>query len=270
MWNTRQKKPGVTRHAHYVSILAHRGGSDGRFPENSIAAFAEGLRCGADVLELDVRLCRDGHVVVIHDPVVTIDGTGERGVDTMGHREMENGTRRGDAGIPTLPEVLARFPGNRFNIDLKVDTPALAVRVAEHLRSSGATHRSVVASFLPRALDYFRRVAPEVATSTHPGEVRSFLLRHLIGVRPSSPAYALQIPLRHRSIPLVTRRFVSYAHRHGYAVHVWTINDPTEAVRLAEMGVDGIVTDRVGVIHDALSERGFRRGAGQQDTKESR
>jgi len=254
-----ENKTGHDAPNRYVSILAHRGGSDGAFPENSIAAFEEGLRRGADILELDVRLSRDGHVVVVHDPVITVDGRGARPVEALDYHAMGDETRRDDAGIPTLPEVLARFPDTRFNIDLKTDTPSLAERVSEHLRTAGAAHRSVVASFLPRALQYFRRIAPEVATSTHPGEVRSFLARHLTGLRPASPAYALQIPRRHRAIPLVTRRFVTYAHRHGYAVHVWTINDPADAVLLAGIGVDGIVTDRVGVIHDALASRGFRR-----------
>jgi glycerophosphoryl diester phosphodiesterase len=257
------------RSPHYVSILAHRGGSDGKFPENSIAAFEEGIRCGADILELDVRLSKDGNVVVVHDPVIAVDGGGEQPVDALDHREMNDEANEYNMGVPTLAAVLERFPGRRFNIDLKVDTPVLAERVADHLRTVGAAHRSVVASFLPRALHYFRRVAPEVATSTHPREVRSFLFRHLTGIRPVSPAYALQIPLRHGSIPIVTRRFVSYAHRHGYAVHVWTINDPADAVRLAELGVDGIVTDRVDVINEALADCGFRRRTEKDDTKET-
>ena len=80
-----------------------------------------------------------------------------------------------------------------------------------------------------------------------------------------TPADVLQVPagvpLRGRRFHLVTERFVEAAHRYGKQVHVWTIDDADEMHRLLDLGVDGLVSDRIDVLKDVLVERGAWTGA---------
>ena len=243
--------------ARAIDILAHRGGCAGEYPDNTIAAFREGLARGADVVEMDVHLTSDGEVVVAHDPYIV----GARGEEVVFAETsfVELSTYVGDHNVPsderpapTLSAVMEAFPTVRSNIDLKSEDPELGTAVVELVRRHGATARTTVASCHTSALERFRSIAPEVATSAHPDEVKQFLLGTVTRRKPTSPARVLQVPIRHGILPIATRAFVTYAHRYGYFVHVWTVNDPRVAVRLAKIGVDGIVTDDVGRIKDAL------------------
>ena len=69
----------------------------------------------------------------------------------------------------------------------------------------------------------------------------------------------MQVPLRRGRLPIVDARFVDYAHRVGTAVHVWTINDPSEIARLVDLGVDGIISDDLDALRAVLLERGLWR-----------
>jgi glycerophosphoryl diester phosphodiesterase len=237
-----------------VVVLGHRGGAAGQFPENSLSAFTTGLKNGADILEMDVHLTVDNEVVVAHDPVFTgIDGV-SRQISASTAAEVATFA----PAIPMLSAVLERFPSGRFNIDLKVDSLSLVEGVIDLVRRSRAVQRTVIASFIPSILEYARAAGPEFVTSTHPDEVKRMLISHLFRRRPKSPARFIQVPLRHGLVPIVTPRFVDFAHRHGYDVHVWTINEPRDAIRLARIGVDGIVTDDVTAIDTALKYQGYR------------
>jgi glycerophosphoryl diester phosphodiesterase len=70
---------------------------------------------------------------------------------------------------------------------------------------------------------------------------------------------AAQVPVRQGPLPIVTRSFVDGAHAAGLQVHVWTIDDPTEMHRLLDLGVDGIMTDEVTLLHKVMVERGVWR-----------
>lgn len=235
-----------------VDVLAHRGGSAGRFPENSIDAFLAGIAAGADVLELDVRLSRDGRVVVIHDERIDRVCGGSGAVAELTFSEIRNHPMRDGAGrvhrdcrIGSLDDVLVRCSEVRLNIDLKSAEPSLARAVYELLGRHDALSRTTVASFLPEALEHFRAIAPEVRTSAHPGEVKALLLARLSGGAVDTPAQAVQIPRRYGVLPLATRGFVRFLHRRGFHVDVWTLNDATSIRAAALVGVDGIVTDDV-------------------------
>lgn len=247
-----QRKTGSL--ARRVVLLGHRGGAAGNFPENSLSAFDFGLKSGADILEMDVHLTHDGAVVVAHDPAFTgLDGVTRR-FDECTADEVSSLS----PSIPTFATVLERFPTGRFNIDLKVDSPSLVESVIDLIRTARAVQRTILASFLPSTLEYARSAGPEFVTSTHPSEVKRMLVSHLFRRRPASPARFIQVPVKHGVVPIVTRRFVDFVHRHGYDVHVWTINEPRDALQLARIGVDGIVTDDVAAIDAALTHHGYR------------
>lgn len=244
-----------------MRILGHRGGAAGRAPENSIPAFLDGLTAGADVLELDVHLSRDGRVVVIHDPVIDRVSTGSGRVAQLGAAELRripllgpNGVPVAGTHVPTLAEVLEAIGPAALNIDLKTDDPNLARELVRVLERGDATDRCTVGSFFPAALRFFRSLAPSIETSAGPDEVKETFLSWLRFEEPTTPGRRFQIPPRHGLIPLTLPRFVRYLHRHHRAMDVWTINNPATARRLVARGVDGIVTDDVATIKTALED----------------
>ena len=106
-----------------------------------------------------------------------------------------------------------------------------------------------------------RALGPRLATSAGPVEVASVrLLPRVLTRMLRSPAQALQIPVTHRIGPVtatvVTPGLLAAAHALGKQVHVWTIDDASEMERLLDLGVDGIVSDRIDTLRDVLAERG--------------
>lgn len=242
-------------------MLAHRGGR-GLAPENTIAAFDAGLAHGAEGLELDVRLSRDGVVVVHHDPTLdrTTDLTGPIAARTAaelagadaGHRFWTNGAypfRGQGIGVPTLADVLARYGGMRIVIELKVNAIELARAVVEVVRRAGAVDRVCLGSFGLRVLRAVRAMEPALATSAAREEVRWALYRSWCRWPLRRTAYAgFQVPERAGATRVVSPRFVRAMHQAGLGVQVWTVDTADDARRLLEWGVDGLITDRPDIV----------------------
>jgi glycerophosphoryl diester phosphodiesterase len=239
--------------------LAHRGASE-MAPENTMEAFRLGIEAGAGGLELDVHLTRDGRLVVIHDPTVdrTTGGTGAVAGMTLdelkaldaGHQFSPDGGatfpyRDRNVKVPTLAEVLRAFPGVVVNVDMKADRPGIEATVLGVLREAGATRRALVVSSRFSAVRRFRKISGgSISTGASRWEVGVFYLFSRLHLeRLLLPAYdALQVPPRHRGIPLVTRRFIDAAHSRGVRVDAWTINGADEMRLLLDLGVDVIIT----------------------------
>lgn len=239
-------------------VFAHRGGAR-RAPENTMAAFAHAVSLGVDGLECDVHLSRDGVPVVIHDPTVdrTTDGRGPVAAMTVaelarldaGFRFEADGAypyRGKGIGVPTLAEVLGRFPDCRVIVELKDEGAPLARAVAEVIRECGATDRVCVGSFHGAALAAIRAAAPAVATSASASEVRWTLNRSWVGWPFGWPGkfVAFQVPERAGRVTIVTPRFVRQVHREGRVVQVWVVDDSADCRRLLDWGVDGLISDR--------------------------
>lgn len=236
-------------------VIAHRG-NRAHAPENTLEAFTQALALGADAIECDVHLSRDGVPMVLHDDTLdrTTDGRGPLREHTVaelarhdaGARFTVDGGRsfpyRGQGiRIPTLEEAVASLPpALPFILELKtveVARPALAL-----LDRLGVLGRVLVGSFLDDALLPFR----EAGVPTSPGArtLARGLLPALLGSRPGAPAHrALCIPRFHRGLPLPVAGFAAGMRAAGGPTHVWTINDPTVARRLWARGVSGIITD---------------------------
>jgi glycerophosphoryl diester phosphodiesterase len=249
-------------------VFAHRGGS-GLAPENTIAAFDRGLAVGADGLELDVRLSRDGVVVVHHDR--TVDRTtNARGIvgsftaDELAAVDAAWHFGAGDArpyrgcglGVPTLATVLTRYRDHRIIIELKENTVALARAVVQAVRAAGAVERVCLGSSRRRALRAARAAEPRVATSAAREEVRWALYRSWIRWPAPRAGYdGYQVPEWAGRTRVVSPRFVEAAHRAGLAVQVWTVDSETDARRLLSWGVDGLITDRPDVLVPLVANR---------------
>jgi glycerophosphoryl diester phosphodiesterase len=273
--------------ARRPQVFAHRGGS-ALAPENTIAAFDRGLAAGADGLELDVHLSRDGVVVVHHDRLLdrttnlagpielrTADeltradagynfrplppgpggSVGRRaGPDAGGDApapEVANAFpfRGQDVGIPTLSTVLARYRDVPIVIELKMNDVALAVAVVETVRSARAVERVCCGSFGLRVLREVRRLEPRMATSAAREEVRWAFYRSRWRWPVRRTRYdGYQVPEWSGGTHVASKRFVEDARRAGLAVQVWTVDTEGDADRLLDVGVQGLITDRPDVI----------------------
>jgi glycerophosphoryl diester phosphodiesterase len=223
-------------------VFAHRGGG-ALAPENTIEAFDNGLRLGADGLELDVRLSRDGDVVVHHDR--TLDRTTDLS-GPIANRTTAELTR---ATVPLLSDVLARYGDVRIIIELKVNSVELAAAAVAVVRQADASRRVCFGAFGRRVLRAVRAMEPAVATSAAREEVRWALYRSWCRWPVSRVAYdGYQIPEWAGRTRVVSPRFVSYAHRAGLGVQVWTVDREDDARRLIEWGVDALITDRPDII----------------------
>jgi glycerophosphoryl diester phosphodiesterase len=237
--------------------FAHRGGAALR-PENTLLAFDHGLLVGADGLELDVRLSRDGVVMVHHDATLerTTNGVGyvhEHSADVLAqldaafHFRGIDGERymgRGH-GIPRLAEVLARYPGVPIIIELKGNDPEVGIRAVAEVRRARALDRVWFGGYSTAVLRAARKAEPEARTSAAREEVRWFLYRSWFGLAPSDTPYqGFQVPETAGWTRVVSPRFVRAAHAAGLDVHVWTVDQPADMVRLLGWGVDGLISDR--------------------------
>ncbi len=234
-------------------VYAHRGGAALR-PENTIAAFDHGLACGADGLEFDVHLSRDGVVVIHHD--TTLDRT------TRGRGRVADHTAAALAAldVPALADVLGRYPDVPLIIELKVDSPELARKVIDLLRAAGAVARSAIGSFSYRALRAARRYEPSIRTGASQEEARWALYRSWVGWPLGRPRFQeFQVPERSGWTKIVSPAFIAYAHNWNLPVKVWTINDAHDMRRLLDWGVDGLITDRPDLAVSILRSHGLTR-----------
>jgi glycerophosphoryl diester phosphodiesterase len=236
-------------------VIAHRGDS-AFFPENTLESLRRGVAAGADAVEFDVRLSRDGQAVVIHDPTVdrTSDGTGAVHALTLdelqrldaGYRFTRDGGRtfpfRGRGiTIPAFEHVLAALAGVPMLIEIKVREASAEVK--RLLTRSGAAGRCLVGSFDDAALAPFR--GTPVAHSASRRELLRLYARAFLPGGPSRLTYqALAIPPRFkRIVPIPVMRLARMARRAGATTHVWTVDDPARARRYWTGGVNGIITN---------------------------
>ena len=257
-------------------LFAHRGGS-GIAPENTLHAFDAAIALGVDGLELDVRLSRDGVVVVHHDASLARTTNVSVAVSSLTAAELA----RVDAachfqpvqpmsmappdassrplagqgiGVPALADVLSRYRDTRVIIELKENTPDLAAAVLQVVRAAGADERVCLGSFGQRVLRAARRLAPHVATSAAREEVRWALYRTWVHWPVRQVAYSgYQVPEIAGATRVVSRRFVEYAHAAGLGVQVWTVDTPEDATRLLGWGVDALISDRPDRLKPAMA-----------------
>ena len=214
-----------------------------------MAAFELALQEQADAIELDVKLCQDGHVVVMHDQTVnrTTDGTGwVKDLSLAQLKNLDAGLKTGEAytgyTVPTLEEVLERFSGRTYiNIELTnytSPTDVLPERVAELVKQCAVSDRVMYSSFNPLALRRIRRLTPEVPLGllAFPGKKGAWA-RGLIG------RWLVSYQALHPEFHDVTAELVDRIHREGNRLNAYTVDDPEAMRYLFEIKVDGIFTN---------------------------
>ena len=244
---------------HRPLRVAHRGAS-ARAPENTLAAFREAIRLGADAIELDVQLSADGVPMVIHDDTVDRTTNGHGAVAAITSRDL----RRLDAGawfssrfrgerIPTLEEAL-EFARGRCGLNIEIKAPpaagrksvravrrpagggpdAIARAVAQAVARTGFRDLLVVSSFSGQALQSARAAMPTV----HLGFLASRSLRGVRAVHRRVRLFAV-----HPHVRLAAKYRVRILRRLGLVILFWTVNDLRLMRRLLAVGGDGLMTD---------------------------
>ncbi|MGI9148055.1 MAG: glycerophosphodiester phosphodiesterase [Chloroflexota bacterium] len=241
-----------------VWVVGHRGAM-GHRPENTIASFEHALELGADWIELDVHLTRDGALVVLHDETLdrTTDAHGLVKDHTLAElKQLDAGAWYGPdyAGqrIPRLEDVLewARERGTIVDIEIKnapIYYAGIEETVVKALDSQNMAEQVIVISFDHAAVKRVKALDPRVATgvlyAARPVDAGVDLARQ-------ADADAL---LPHWAY--VTPEDVRAAHTAGLAVAPWATSDPQILARLIEAGVDAIGTNHPDILRDILTER---------------
>ncbi len=249
-----------------VLVIAHQGG-EGLRPSNTLAAFANAVDLGVDVLETDVHATADGELVLMHDDTVdrTTNGSGSlrqmtlaqvRALDAGYYWTEDDGQSYPYRGqgltVPTLRELLMAFPDMRFNVEIKQQEPPMAEPLCNLIRELDMGEQMLVASFNEAAIVAFREACPEVATSMVQAEIIPFfaLSKLWLGATYQPQVEAIQVPeFRGGIVPwgdlrVVNGRFIRDAQQHNIEFHVWTVNETDDMQRMLDWGVDGIITDR--------------------------
>ena len=243
--------------------LAHRGGAKlaaNLHLENSLAAFRRAVDLGYEYLETDVHATADGVLLAFHDTRLDRVTDAKGRVADLPWSTVRSARINATEPIPLLSELLEEFPGVKVNVDVKA--PGAVEPLAELVRRQDAFDRVCVGSFSDRRLRAVRRLlGPRLATSAGPTEVAALRFApERIQRWLRSPALALQVPTAQvvagRRVELVTAQLVERVHAQGKHVHVWTIDDAEEMHRLFDLGVDGIVSDRIDTLAAVLAERG--------------
>ncbi|MCY3682971.1 MAG: glycerophosphodiester phosphodiesterase [Gemmatimonadetes bacterium] len=243
-----------------VEVIAHRGGWR-LWPENTLYAFQHAVDLGVDMLEMDIRSTKDGHIVVFHDETVTRTTNGNARVNDLTLAEL----KQLDAGYkwtadmgatfpfrgkgiaaPTLAEVFSSFPHMRMTIEIKQKEPDIVTAFGNLIRHHGMQHRVLVACFDTGTLKRFRKQFPEVATS--PGMTEGMIFYALCWLHLSAiyqpNVEVLQFPLKMGPINGSHPRLLSGARKNNIQVQIWTVDDESKMRMLIEKGVNGIITRR--------------------------
>ena len=247
--------------------LAHRGSGPTRplspLPENSLAAYQSAIVNGADGIELDVELTRDGKLLVMHDD--TLDRTttcaGCVNTYTLGEAQqcilIDGHGAPTDQHPPTLAQVFALLPDDALvNVELKVygddcltpDTgaAALARTAAAEIRRLGVARRTLFSSFEEEAVVALKRADADLYAAWLTGNAGTADADHIA---------AIGLDAIHPTWSGINAANVAYARSLGLQVNLWTVNTRTFLTQALDKGPTAIITDEPGVLAEILGER---------------
>ncbi len=236
--------------------FAHRGASTVA-PENTLAAFTIAAHEGYDGVELDVQLSKDGEVIVFHDKTLdrTTNGSGLVQEQTVSElRKLDAGAWFADsfAGetIPILADVFEQF-GNKLllSVELKGQDETLAQRTVQLIEAYQLRSSIIVSSFNNRLLRQVHRENKHIAVGRLLQPTTLLLnglenrLRNLTDGKP------VAFHLHHST---VNAKVIRWAHKQKCRVNAWTVNEREEIIRMRDLGVDMIISDKPEIVHAVL------------------
>ncbi|MFY4718496.1 glycerophosphodiester phosphodiesterase [Streptomyces sp. LaBMicrA B280] len=223
-----------------VTAVAHRG-DPYRFRENTLDSLRSGLDRGADAVEFDVRLTRDGVPVLLHDDTLERLWEVARPLSALSAEEVRGLT---DGGVPTLAEALAVTGDSRVMVDLcgRV-TRRTMERILDVVRQSGAGDR------------VYYSAGAETMLTVRAADPAAEIALTWTTLAPPRPALLAAINPRwlNYRFSLVDHDLIAQVHRAGRLVSVWTPDTRRSLRRLMALGVDSITTNRIDALHDLRS-----------------
>ena len=227
-------------------VWAHRGAS-GYLPENTLPAFERAVELGADGIELDVQLTKDGELIILHDETIdrTSDGSGwvkdMTYADLLKYNYNRTHPEFERAEIPTLEEVYALIKPTGLSVNVEIKTgvifyPEIEDRVLEMTARMGMEDRVIYSSFNHYTLRRLRDLNPDVKTGLLYADGIVDVVGYAantIGVDALHPAlYNLQYP-----------GFMEQCRKCGKKIHVWTVNEEEHMRMVCEFQVDAMITN---------------------------
>ena len=252
-----------------AAIIAHRGASHDA-PENTLAAVRLAWQRKTDAVEVDVHLSKDRRVVVIHDR--TTKRTAGEGAEVADQtlpqlRRLDVGRHKAArwAGerIPTVEEVLETVPkGKRLFVEIKCGPEVLGPLHAALAACGLAAEQVVLIGFDLKTMTAAKKRLPD-----HRVHWLCVLRKDPENGSWQPPAADLLAKVRRAGLdglsigacPAIDKPFVNRIHAAGMELYVWTVDDPAEAKRLQQAGVDGITTNRPGWLRGKLSPRAAKQ-----------
>lgn len=239
------------------NVIAH-GNGRALLPGNTLEAGVHALSTGADILEMDIHLTADNHLVVRHDDIIdtTTNGSGAIAEMTLaeiqqydvGFHEVDYPGLVAPSGImvPTLESLFQKMPSSYYIIELKPEETDPADQLCLLIEQYGLQEQVLVGSFHTSVLEYFRDTCPEVPTSLGQSEVIVMVVMSTLGLGHlhSPPGISVQLPLSYFGIKILSPEILAAAHQMNLRVDIWTVNDQAIMRELIDMGVDGVITDR--------------------------
>lgn len=235
-----------------TAVIAHRGAS-GYAPENTLAAIRLALEQQADMIEIDVFLSKDGHVVVMHDASVnrTTNGKGKIADLTLTQlKKLDAGSwfdaRFADEPVPTLAEVLAAVDGKaQLLIEIKQSGGGIAQKVNDLVVQHQAQNWCIVQSFDTQVIENLHKIkSPLRKHQLVVGNLPLFLPYHVNKKLNAGSVYQYT---RVQSVNLMyhftTQNVIDQLHKQKQKAMVWTVNQPDDMRRLMRMGIDGVITN---------------------------
>ncbi len=215
----------------HVTIIGHRGAKG--HPENTLPSFELAIELGADGVELDVRRSGDGHLVVVHSSVV--GSLAVKSNPFAKFRELRDGYE-----IPLFEDVLKQLSGRTF-LDIELKEPGFEEEAIELIKRHGDPSNAMISGFDTTMLNKVSELLPDIPL----GYI--YNRTHDEGSRHNSPIDFVIPQFR-----LASRQLIEEVHDEELQVFAWTVNEEAEMRRLADRGVDGIITDEPSLLAKVL------------------
>lgn len=234
-------------------VTAHRGASD-IAPENTLIAVKKAIDLGADYVEIDVWQTQDDKIILMHDktPRRTTNAKGKKEIWDYSLEELKKldagswfGKEFKNEPVPTLLEVILVIKGKiKLNIELKIsdEEPGMVQKIVDIIRTEGLEKDCMVTSFDRRSVEEVKNIAPEIKAGV------VFEKGYSVDV------YDGNWEVLSCSRKVVDKELVERAKKNNKEIHVWTVNNVKEMKRLINLGIDGIITDRPGLLIPLVRE----------------
>jgi glycerophosphoryl diester phosphodiesterase len=217
-----------------VLRIAHRGAS-GCAPENTLEAFKKAVRLGVDAVEFDVRQTKDFKLVVMHDHNIerTTNGTGL--IKNFSLKKLREFRGLDGRPIPILQEVLEILK-NKCICKIHLKDKGMEEKLVGVIKRNRLENSSIVTSEIPSVLKKIKQLCPAIKLEL--GHNKSVGLNKIM-----KAAKRVKADIVSPHYKIVTKKFVEMAHKNGFEVHVWPVNNRQDIEKMKQMGVDGVISD---------------------------